>query len=254
MVELKNLSAGYDRKEILHDITLSFEPGKVTAIIGPNGCGKSTLLKTVIGINKKMGGGITVDKTPTESLSPRELAQKIAYLPQSRATPDITVLRMVMHGRFAYLDYPRRYRQQDIKAAENALEWVGLSEYKHHNMASLSGGMQQNAYIAMALAQDAPTVLMDEPTAYLDIANRIQTMKLAKRLASDGKAVVMVLHDLDMAMSYADSIAVMSGGRIAKHGTPDDIFESKAIDKVFDIKLCRIKSDEKWIYYCQNNF
>jgi len=254
MVELKALYAGYDKKEILHGITMAFAPGKVTVIVGPNGCGKSTLLKTVIGINKKTSGDILVDKVAAESLSARQMAQKIAYLPQNRAVPDITVLRMVLHGRFAYLDYPRRYREQDIDAAKKALRWVGLEEYKHQSMASLSGGMQQNAYIAMALAQDTPTVLMDEPTAYLDISNRIQTMQLAKRLADEGKAVVMVLHDLDMAMSYADNIAVMSDGKIIKCGTAEEVFESGAIDNAFNIRLCRIKSDEKWIYHCQSGY
>ncbi len=251
MVEVKDLCAGYDKKEILHRVTLSFEMGKVTAVIGPNGCGKSTLLKTIIGINKKMSGEIIVDGVEAATLSAKELAQKAAYLPQSRPVPDITVLRMVLHGRFSYLDYPRRYRLQDIEAAKRALEWVGLSEYADESVSGLSGGMQQNAYIAMALAQDTPTVFMDEPTAYLDVANRIQIMRLARRLAGEGKAVVMVLHDLDMAMSCADKIAVMSGGRITKYGTPEEIFESKAVDEAFKIRLCRVESGGKCIYHCQ---
>ena len=130
MVELKNLCAGYDKKQVLHGVTLSFEQGKVTAIIGPNGCGKSTLLKTVVGINRRMSGEILIDGAAADSLSARRMAQKVAYLPQSRIVPDITVLRMVLHGRFAYLDYPRRYRTEDIKAAEDALERVGLAESK----------------------------------------------------------------------------------------------------------------------------
>ena len=250
MVELKNLCAGYDKKQILYDVSIAFEPGKVTAIIGPNGCDKSTLLKTIIGINRKMSGEILIDGAAAETLSARRTAQKIAYLPQSRIVPDITVLRMVLHGRFCCLDYPRRYREEDIKAAEDALDKVGLAEYRHHGMASLSGGMQQNAYIAMALAQNAPTVLMDEPTTYLDIANRLQTMQLARKLTAEGKSVVMVLHDLDLAMSYADRIAVMSGGRIIKYGTPDEVFESKAIDEAFGIRLCRVETDGKQIYHC----
>ena len=254
MVEIKNLCAGYDKKEVLHNISIAFEPGKVTAIIGPNGCGKSTLLKTAIGINKKMSGEILIDGVESEKLSARQLAQKAAYLPQNKAVPDITVLRMVLHGRFAYLNYPRRYRQQDIEAAKNALKWVGLGEFEQYSMTHLSGGMQQNAYIAMALAQDTPTIFMDEPTAYLDIANRIHTMQLAKRLSDEGKAVVMVLHELDMAVEYADKIAVMKDGEIIKYGTPEEIFESKAIDKAFNVSLKRINFDGKWIYHCQNGF
>ena len=125
MVEVKHLCASYSDQEILHDISLSFLPGKVTVLAGPNGCGKSTLLRAILGFAEKTGGEITVDGGRMETFSQRELAQKIAYLPQSRPIPNISAYRMVLHGRFPYLGYPRRYRQEDREAVKKALERVG---------------------------------------------------------------------------------------------------------------------------------
>ena len=164
MIELINMNAGYDGKVILHDINMRFEPGKVTALIGPNGCGKSTLFKAIVRINPHTSGRILVDGKEITNYSSKELAKKVAYLPQSRKVPDISVLSMVLHGRFAYLSYPRQYRKEDIEIARKALAWVGLSHLEEENVNRLSGGMQQKVYLAMALAQDAETILMDEPT------------------------------------------------------------------------------------------
>jgi len=249
MIELKHVSAGYQDEEILHDIDLTFDAGKVTVIIGPNGCGKSTLLKTLIRLNEYTAGEILVEGTRIEELEPAELAKRVAYLAQSRPVSDITVERMVLHGRFPYLTYPRRYRSEDFAKVKEALEWVGIEELAKKKLAQLSGGTQQKVYIAMALAQDTQTILMDEPTVYLDIAHQIKTMELAKKLAKQGKAVVLVLHDLPQAFQTADKIVVMSDGRIAGSGDPEEIFQSHIIENVFGIRLERVKREEIWQYY-----
>ena len=169
MIELKNLRAGYPGRPVLEGISLDFRPGEVLAVIGPNGCGKSTLLRTANGLLPRTGGDVLLDGVPLERLSARETAQKIAYLPQSRTTPNITAGRMVLHGRFPYLSYPRRYRQEDHEMVKRALAWVGASDLASRPLAELSGGQRQKVYLAMALAQDTETVLMDEPTTYLDV-------------------------------------------------------------------------------------
>ena len=254
MVEIKALSAGYSGKEVLHGVDISFTPGEITALIGPNGCGKSTLLKSVVGLCEITGGEILADGIPVRELSTARLAQRVAYLPQERAVPEMTVMRMVLHGRFAYLSYPRRYRPQDIEAAREALRQMDMEQLSGQRLSSLSGGTRQKVYIAMALAQDSPTLLMDEPTTFLDVAHRIRMMETARKLADSGKAVAMVLHDLDLALGCCDKIAVMSNGRITGFGDPDYIFESRAVDNSFGVTLCRFKADNSWRYYCKTSF
>lgn len=249
MIELKHVCAGYEDREVLHDVTMSFEPGKVTALIGPNGCGKSTLLKTLVRINSHNSGEILVNGKKIETYKPNELAKQVAYLAQSKAAPDISVLRMVLHGRFAYLNYPRRYREEDIAVARKALQWAGLSDLEDENVSRLSGGMQQKVYIAMALAQDAATILMDEPTTYLDVAHQLRLMDMAKQLADGGKAVVMVLHDLSQALRTADRVVVLHDGQIAAEGTPDGVFASGKLQEVFGIGMERVWTKSGWHYF-----
>ncbi len=249
MIHIEHVYAGYDGREVLHDINLTLEAGKITVLIGPNGCGKSTLLKTLIRLNHQTSGKIFIDGADVETLSSSLLAQKMAYVSQNRKTPDITVRRMVLHGRFAYLKYPRRYRREDYMMADQAMEWVGIKELAECNVGELSGGTQQKVYIAMALAQDTPVILMDEPTVFLDISHQMRMMDMAKRLADQGKAVVMVLHDLPQTFQHADQIVVMKEGRIQMSGTPEDVYQSGLIEKVFDVTLKRIQTDQKYIYF-----
>ncbi len=249
MIELINVCAGYDGEEILHGIHLKLESGKVTALVGPNGCGKSTLLKALIRLNPHSSGTINVCGKEIREYSSTELAKKIAYLPQSRNVPDITALRMVLHGRFPYLKYPRRYRKEDFETAREAMEWVGIRHLAEQNVNRLSGGNQQKVYIAMALAQDTPVILMDEPTTYLDIAHQLRLMELARELAKQGKAVVLVLHDLAMAMQTADQLAVLSEGNLMHYGTAEEVFESGILNEVFGVKICRTMVNGSWRYY-----
>ena len=249
MIELKHVCAGYEDREVLHDVTMSFEPGKVTALLGPNGCGKSTLLKTLVRINSHSSGEILVNGKKIETYKPNELAKQVAYLAQSKSAPDISVLRMVLHGRFAYQNYPRRYREEDIAVARKALQWAGLSDLEDENVSRLSGGMQQKVYIAMALAQDAATILMDEPTTYLDVAHQLRLMDMAKQLADGGKAVVMVLHDLSQALRTADRVVVLHDGQIAAEGTPDGVFASGKLQEVFGIGMERVWTKSGWHYF-----
>ena len=209
MVEIQHLSAGYPGHPVLTDISLTFPAGKVTVLAGPNGCGKSTLLRAIAGILPS-NGEILLDGESVRALTSRQRARKIAFLPQNRTVPEITARRLVLHGRFPYLHYPRQYRQEDLAAADAALEALGISDLADRSLSSLSGGQRQKVYIAMALAQDTPVVLLDEPTAFLDIAHQLQLMELAKALAAKGKTVVLVLHDLTLALEHADSLVVMS--------------------------------------------
>ena len=208
MLEIKNLTAGYPGRPVLQDVRFAIPEGKVTVIAGPNGSGKSTLLKAIGGILPARRE-LYLQGQPLHSLSQQELARKIAFLPQNRPIPEITVERLVLHGRFPYLSYPRRYRKEDIAAAAAAMEQMGLSHLARTPLANLSGGQRQKVYIAMALAQDTPLILMDEPTTYLDIRHQLHLMQEVKELKAQGKTAIMVLHDLPHAFAAADKIVVM---------------------------------------------
>lgn len=249
MIELNHLRAGYPGRPVLEDVCLDFRPGEVFAVLGPNGCGKSTLLRASNGLLPRTGGEILLDGRPIEALSAKEIAQKAAYLPQSRSVPNITAGRMVLHGRFPYLSYPRRYGQKDHEMVRKALEWVGASDLASRPLPELSGGQRQKVYLAMALAQDTPTVLMDEPTTYLDISCQLEVMALARRLAEEGRAVVMVLHDLSLALRYAHRAVLLCGGRVRQTGTPEELFEGRALEEVMGASLGRVETAEGWRYY-----
>jgi len=240
MVELRNLSAGYGAEAVLHDISLTFSQGQVTAILGPNGCGKSTLLKSLIGLVPRVSGEIIVDGLEKNTLSAGELARKIAYLPQNKKAPDMTAKQLVLHGRFPYLSYPRRYREEDHLAAKQAMEALDIWDLRDTPLPRLSGGTQQKCYIAMALAQQSPTIFMDEPLSFLDISHQLRLLKLAKELAAAGKAPVLVLHDLTLVLGHADRIVLMEQGRIRQIGTPDEILESGNLEDVFHVNVHRV--------------
>ena len=189
-------------------------------MVGPNGCGKSTLLKVLAGILPGQGE-LQLQGQNLNHLSSRQRAQKIAYLPQNRPVPEITAGRLVLHGRFPYLSYPRRYRREDNAAAE----------------------------AAMALAQETAVVLLDEPNTYLDIAHQLQLMTLARLLAAEGKAVVLVLHDLAMALETADHLAVMENGTLLCQGDAETVFASGALRQAFGVAVNRIQTMDGWRYY-----
>ena len=248
MLEIRNLSAGYPGNPVLKDISLSIPAGAVTVIVGPNGSGKSTLLKALAGI-LPASGSVRLDEQELLGLPGRELAKKAAFLPQNRTVPEITVKNLVLHGRFPYLSYPRRYRQEDLTAAAAAMAKMGISDLADRSLATLSGGQRQKVYIAMALAQDTPVVLLDEPNTFLDIAHQLQLMAQAKALAADGKTVVLVLHDLSMAMDCADSLAILWNGTCLFRGSPEEVFLSGCLDTAFGLQVGRVQVNGRWKYY-----
>ena len=241
MVKLQKITAGYGEKTIIHDISLDFPPGTVTAIVGPNGCGKSTLLKAAAGLLNVTSGLVLV---------PEPRARHIALLPQSRAVPEMTAGRLVLHGRFPWLGWPRRYRQEDLDAAKAAMERLGIAEFAETPLAELSGGTRQKCYLAMALAQEAPTVLLDEPTSFLDVGHQLKLMALCRELAAEGKAVVLVLHDLPLALGWADRIAVLDAGRLAALGSAEEVLSSGILEQVFGVRILALETEAGRQYVC----
>ena len=158
---------------------------------------------------------------------------------------------MVLHGRFPYLGYPRRYRAEDYETARKALEWAGAGDLADRPVGELSGGQRQKVYLAMALAQDTETIFMDEPTTYLDVRHQLEVMAVSRRLADMGRAVVLVLHDLSLALREADRLAVLSEGTLRQLGTPEEVFGSGELDRAFGVTVRRVWTESGWLYYCQ---
>lgn len=183
----------------------------------------------------EVSGEIRLDGQDLGTFSPDEIARHIAYLPQSRSVPDITVSGLALHGRFPSLRSPRRYRREDYDKAAEALERVGLTALAHRNMTTLSGGHRQMAYLAMALAQDTDVILMDEPTTFLDIRNQLELLDRARALAAEGKTVVVILHDFEAALHYADHVVLLSEGRILKAGAAEEVLRSRELAEAFGI-------------------
>ncbi len=241
MLQIQNLTAGYGETVILQNISLDFPAGAVTAIVGPNGCGKSTLLKAAAGLIAPMSGEVLVQE-------PR--AQNVAYLPQSRRLPEMTAGRLVLHGRFPWLSWPRQYRLEDYAAAEKAMERLGIADLSERPLSELSGGTRQKCFLAMALAQEAPTLLLDEPTSFLDIGHQFQLLQLCRELAGEGRALAVVLHDLPLALQYADRMAVMDGGRLLQTGTPAEILSTGVLQRLFGVHIFEADTPAGRRYLC----
>ena len=249
MLEARNLSAGYPGRAVLAGVSLAARPGRVLALLGPNGCGKSTLLRTMAGLLPPLGGEVLLDGR--RDYSPRQAAQRVAYLPQSRTAPNITVRRLVLHGRFPYLSYPRRYGREDYEAVDRALAAADALDLADRPLPELSGGQRQKAYLAMALAQETEAILMDEPTTFLDIRHQLEVLALARRLAEEGRGVVLALHDLCLALTAADDVAVLGEGRLLALGGPEAIYQSKVLERVMGVRLDRSEGPGGRRYFCQ---
>lgn len=250
MILLDKVTAGYDGKPVVREVTMEFEMGKVTVLLGPNGSGKSTLLKAALGLLPLMEGRVLYDGRDIRKLRRKEVAQKAALLPQSRSAPAIQAFRMVLHGRFPYLSYPRRYGKEDYAIVRRAMDATGSREHENTSVSRLSGGQRQGVYLAMTLAQSTQTVFMDEPATYLDIGRQLQMLQTARALARQGKAVVLVMHDLPAALREADRIAVFQEGRLLCQGTPDQVYDSGVSEQVFGVGLHRMDTPHGVQYYC----
>ena len=237
IIKAQNISVSINDKEIVHGISLDIPEGKVTAIIGPNGCGKSTTLKALSRI-LPYKGSVTFKGQEMSTLSQREFAKCLAILTQSPQAPsDLTVNDLVEMGRFPHRGFLGRAGKDDKEHVEWALEQTGVKEMRYRLLNTLSGGERQRAWIAMALAQRPEVLLLDEPTTYLDICHQLEIMQLITRLNQElGLTVVMVVHDLNHAIMYADHVVVVKAGQLVTSGAPREIITADLLADVFKVK------------------
>lgn len=238
-LETKNLAVTIEKNTIIKDVNLTFTPEKRTAIIGPNGAGKSTLLKALSHLNTRYGGQVLLDGVDVRTMGRKSLSQRLAILPQgAQAPPDVTVEALVDFGRFPYRSWLRRGDPKaDREAVEWALERTQLHGFLNRRVMELSGGERQRAWIAMALAQQPEILLLDEPTTYLDIGHQLEVMNIVEDINRDYKmTVIMVLHDINHALQYADEIVVIKDHGIFAQGTPKDILTVEMLGRVFGVK------------------
>lgn len=249
-LEIKSITAGYEKKSVIEGVSFSAEMGKVTAILGPNGSGKSTILKVISRIIKPTNGEVLLNGENLLFLSRQESAKRISYLPQSRNVREMKVSSLVLHGRFPYTGYPRKYKKEDYEKVDDALKKMGLYSKRDSLLSSLSGGERQKAYIAMSLVQETDVLLFDEPTTFLDISRQFKVLDEAKELAGEGKCVVIVLHDIIQALSTADKIVVLKEGRVMGEDTPENIYDSSILDEIFSVS---IKRENGHYYYTEKD-
>lgn len=232
-----NVSIAYGKRQILENITMDFEKGKITTIIGPNGCGKSSLLKTISRVVTPTAGTPVYQDKPLREYSPKELAKKIAYLPQIHISPkDINIKTLVSYGRFPYKRFGSGITMEDRKIIDETLELTGLAHMGERMLNNLSGGEKQRAWIAMTICQQPEILLLDEPITYLDIGYQVEVLELIKELGERLKiTIVMVLHDMNFTARYSNRIYMLKDHHVYDYGKPDTIIEHDRMEHVFNI-------------------
>ncbi|GAB3600551.1 ABC transporter ATP-binding protein [Microbacterium tumbae] len=237
-LDARGLSVGHRAgAPIIEDVDLIVPPGRITALIGANGSGKSTLLRTLGGALPPLSGQVRLDGAALPSLSRRRLARTVSMLPQQPVAPEgITVRGLSEFGRHPHRGFLRRESEDDRGIVDRALVSAGLDDLADRPVDMLSGGQRQRAWIAMALAQDTPIMLLDEPTTYLDIAHQLEVLDLLADLnARRATTIVMVLHDLNHAAHYAHHVVALHGGRVHASGTPRETLSEHLVQEVFGV-------------------
>jgi len=245
-ITVKNLAVTLNQDLILNDINTVFPSNKITAILGPNGCGKSTLLKIISGFIHKYQGEVLLEEKSLAKIKAKQLAQKIAILPQNPVVPeDLTVEELVAYGRFPYKNIFQANNKDDAAITAWAMEQTSVHQLKKRQLTSLSGGERQRAWIAMALCQQPDILMLDEPTTYLDVAHQLEVMQIVKKLNKDsGMTVIMVLHDINHARLYADNVIVLHDHEIFAQGQPEEILSVQLLEKVFNVEAIVYKNEQ----------
>ena len=252
IINIEKLNYSYGKKEVLKELSLDIDENKLTGIIGPNGCGKSTLAKNIIKyINGKFESFKIMD-TDIRELSHKKIAQLISYIPQkSTIISNISVFDYVLLGRFPLLKNSwDNYSEKDYEIVENNINLLNIKELRNRNVETLSGGELQKALLARALAQEAKILLLDEPTSALDLNNAVEFMKILKNISIKKEmSVIIIIHDLNLASLFCDSLIILKDGRFIEKGSPKEVINEENIKSVYnlDCKVCYNENDKPYI-------
>jgi iron complex transport system ATP-binding protein len=233
----ENLQIGYGDKTIVENLNLHINKGEITTIIGANGCGKSTILKTLARVHAAKSGIVYLDGKMIHKVPTKEIAKKMAVLPQSPEAPNgLTVYELISFGRSPHQSGFGRLTDNDRQMIEWALEVTGLSLFADHPVDALSGGQRQRAWIAMAIAQETDLLLLDEPTTYLDMAHQLEILQLLEKLNKEqSRTIVMVIHDLNHASRFSHHMVALRSGNIVKEGSAEEVMTPDVLKTVFQI-------------------
>ena len=255
MLEVTRLTAGYGKKRILKDVSFSLGSGQVLALIGPNGSGKTTLVRCISSVLPIDSGDVRVTGRDTRSLADSDRARLMAVVPQVRALPAAFSAREVVAlGRTPYLNWLGQLSESDQQIIDRSLQQVNMADFGERNVGELSGGEQQRLFLARALAQETPLLLMDEPTAHLDLQHQVSLMELIYRMAhptvedlqrgAQPKAILVILHDLNLLSRYTDRVGLLVNGELRLMGTPQEILHSAELRQAYHLDLRVLRDAE----------
>ncbi|GAA1670117.1 ABC transporter [Citricoccus zhacaiensis] len=233
----EGLTAGYDDRTVLSGLDLQIPDGELTVIVGPNACGKSTLLRSMARLLQPASGRIVLDGQDIRRWPTKEVARRVGLLPQSSVAPEgITVADLVARGRYPHQSLLSGWSTEDERAVNEAMTATDITSLAARHVDELSGGQRQRVWIAMVLAQQTPLILLDEPTTFLDIAHQLEVLDLVAALRSEGRTVVAVLHEINMAARYATHLIAMRSGAVVAQGPPADILTEGLVHEVFGVR------------------
>jgi iron complex transport system ATP-binding protein len=240
----EHLRLAYDQREVIGGLSLAIPAGAITAIVGANACGKSTLLRGLARLLKPSGGAVHLAGADIQRLSTKDVATRMAILPQSPTAPEgITAGDLVARGRYPHQTWLRQWSAADEEAVAAAMAATETLDLAARPVDELSGGQRQRVWIALALAQDCPILLLDEPTTFLDLAHQVEVLDLLADLnRRDGRTIVLVLHDLNQACRYSHHVVAMRDGAIVAEGRPDDVVTAPLVEQVFGLR-CQVLPD-----------
>ena len=251
MIKVTNLSKQYSNKNVVDNVSINIEKGKITSFIGPNGAGKSTVLSMITRILKKDNGEVLIDGKRLEEWDNKELSKKLAILKQSNnINLKLTIRELVSFGRYPHSE--GRLTSEDNRYIDEAIRYMKLDDIENKYIDELSGGQRQRAYIAMVIDQNTDYVFLDEPLNNLDMKHSVEMMKVLRNLCDElGKTVVLVMHDINYTSCYSDYIVALKNGKIGRHGNTDEIIKREVLEDIYEMQfdIREINGDKICVYF-----